>query len=389
MQVFKLCLNIIKKNLHIMLIYVIVFLAVSLIMSSSMTGTGKAGDISFTGKKVNVAFISEEESALIDGFKHELGKIANFVEIPDETEALQDALYFRKVSYIVRVPEGFSEGFMRSEDVRLEKTAVPNSADNIYIDLCIDKYFNTARLYVRNLKDISQEALARYLESDLAPAASVEMITNGEENNDHTYANYFYNFLAYSLLSVIILGMSSLIFVFNDRDLKMRNDCSPVKPGSINMQFILSNLLFTVSAWFVMVLLCFLFNFKNSLSMNTIYFLLSSFVFVFCCCGLSYFIGNLIKSKGAISAVCNIVTLGFCFISGVFVPQEYLGSFVLKVAGFTPTYWYVKANNEIAKLTEFGFQNVKPILSDLLIIMGFGLAFFVTALVVVKKKRYA
>ena len=50
MQVFKLCLNIIKKNLHIMLIYVIVFLAVSLIMSSSMTGTGKAGDISFTGK---------------------------------------------------------------------------------------------------------------------------------------------------------------------------------------------------------------------------------------------------------------------------------------------------------------------------------------------------
>jgi ABC-2 type transport system permease protein len=358
-------------------------------MSSSMTGTGKAGDISFTGKKVNVAFISEEESALIDGFKHELGKIANFVEIPDETEALQDALYFRKVSYIVRVPEGFSEGFMRSEDVRLEKTAVPNSADNIYIDLCIDKYFNTARLYVRNLKDISQEALARYLESDLAPAASVEMITNGEENNDHTYANYFYNFLAYSLLSVIILGMSSLIFVFNDRDLKLRNDCSPVKPGSINMQFILSNLLFTVSAWFVMVLLCFLFNFKNSLSMNTVYFLLSSFVFVFCCCGLSYFIGNLIKSKGAISAVCNIVTLGFCFISGVFVPQEFLGSFVLKVAGFTPTYWYVKANNEIAKLTEFGFQNVKPILSDLLIIIGFGLAFFTAALVVVKKKRYA
>jgi len=389
MQVFKLCLNIIKKNLHIMLVYVIVFLAVSLIMSSSMTGTGQAVDVFFTGKKVNVAFISKEKSALIDGFKDELAKIANFVEIRDETEALQDALYFRTVSYIIRVPEGFSEGFMRGEDVRLEKTAVPDSADNVYVDLCIDKYFNTAMLYVQNLKDISQELLVRYLKSDLAPAASVEMKINGEENNNHTYANYYFNFLAYSLLSVIILGMSLLILAFNNRDLKMRNNCSPVKPGSVNMQFILANLLFAVSTWFVMVLLSLLFNFKNSLSINTVYFLLSSFVFLLCCCGISFFIGNLIKSSGAINAACNIVTLGFSFISGVFVPQEYLGSIVLKIAGFTPTYWYVKANNEIAKLTEFGFQNVRPILSDLLIIMGFGLAFFAAALVAVKKKRYA
>jgi ABC-2 type transport system permease protein len=361
----------------------------SLVMSSSIAGAGQAENVSFTEKKVNVAFAGKEKSALIDGFKDELSKIANFVEIPDEYEALQDALYFRKVSYIIHVPEGFSEGFMRGENVRIEKTTVPDTADNVYVDLCIDKYFNTARLYVQNLKGISQELLVRYLKSDLTPAATVEMKIDGKENNNHTYANYYYNYLAYSLFSVIIFGMSIIILVFNNRDLKMRNNCSPLKTGSVNMQFILANLLFAVSAWFVMVLLCFLLNLKNSLSMNTVYFLLSSFVFVLCCCGLSFFIGNLVKSTGAISAVCNIVTLGFCFIGGVFVPQEFLGSFVLKIAGFTPTYWYIKANNEIAKLTEFGFRNVKPILSDLLIILGFGLAFFTAALVVVKKKRYA
>ena len=37
----------------------------------------------------------------------ELSRVANFVELPDETEALQDALYFRTVTYILRVPEGF------------------------------------------------------------------------------------------------------------------------------------------------------------------------------------------------------------------------------------------------------------------------------------------
>jgi len=98
-------------------------------------------------------------------------------------------------------------------------------------------------------------------------------------------------------------------------------------------------------------------------------------------------IGNTIKSKNAISAVSNVVSLGTCFISGVFVPQELLGETVLKIASFTPTYWYVKSNNTIANIPNMQMINTLPIFINILIIIGFTLTFLAISLVLVKQKR--
>jgi ABC-2 type transport system permease protein len=371
-----------------MLIYIIIFLVISLILSSTTTKEQQKQDTLFTQTKSNIAFISEENTPLIDGFKQELGRVANFMELPDEHEALQDALYFRSVSYILRVPEGFTESFMQGENVQLEKTIVPNSISNTYIDLFVEQYYNTARLYVEQMENISQESLVQHLKSDLAVSTSVELKTDNDHQANHNYAHYYFNYLSYSLLSVLILGMAALMLVFNNSDIKRRNASAPLSANSFNLQFIFAILLFTVSAWLIMITFCLLINFKNSLNVNTVYFIINSFVFAVCGAGISYLIGNLVKSRNAIPAVSNVLTLGLCFISGVFVPVELLGSSVLKIASFTPTYWFVKANNQIAQLAQFDIASVEPIFSSMLIQLGFALAFFTAALVVNKKRRF-
>ena len=63
------------------MIYVVVFLSVSLIMSANMNQDLQKM-VAFSPNKSYIAFISEEDSTLIDGFKEELGKIANFVSFP-------------------------------------------------------------------------------------------------------------------------------------------------------------------------------------------------------------------------------------------------------------------------------------------------------------------
>ena len=387
MQVFKLCMKIIKKHLPVLSIYVFVFVMVSLIMSANMASEQQK-ITSFNQRKTNVAFISEEDTPIIDGFKAELGTVANFVEISDTPDALQDALFFRSVSYILRIPEGFTTGFMNGEDVKIQKTVVPDSYSNIYIDLSIDKFFNTARLYVQNIKGISQEELVSNLKNDLAETSRVEVKTNGEKKENNNNLNYFFNYFSYSLLSVIIMGMTTLMLVFNKRDLKMRNGCSPISTTSMNLQFVMANLVFTFAAWLIMILLCMIVNFKSFFSPNTAYLVLNSFVFAFCCASISYLIGNLLKNEEAVSAVCNVIALGFSFISGAFVPQDLLGEQVLKIASFTPSYWFVKANNTIVRLSQFDFTHLKPVLSDMLIIVCFSVAFFAVALVIGKKQRY-
>ncbi|MGI5926679.1 MAG: ABC transporter permease [Thermacetogeniaceae bacterium] len=388
MPVFRLCLKILKKQLPIMLVYLIVFLVISLIMSSFLAKEQLQQDRLFTQAKSNIAFISKENTPLVDGFKQELGRVANFIELPDETEALQDALYFRSVTYILRVPEGFTDSFMQGENVQLEKTAVPDSISSTYLDLFIDQYFNTARLYVQQMENISQESLVQYLQSDLAVSAFVELKTIGDQPLNQNFANYYFNFLAFSLLSVLILGMGALLLVFYDTDLMRRNACAPLSSSSVNLQFILAILVFTILAWSIMVAFCLLFNYKNSLNLNTLYFVINSLVFAVCGTGISFLIGNLVKSHNAIPAVNNVVTLGLCFISGVFVPMELIADSVLRIANFTPTYWFVKANNQIAKLTQFDFANLEPIFTSMLIQLGFALAFFAAAVVANKKRRF-
>ena len=384
MPVFKLCMKIIQKNLSSMMIYVAVFLIVATLLSLNGSKVQEAG---FSQEKTNIAFLSEEDSPLIDGFQAELAKTANFVEVPDETEKLQDALFFRSVSYILRIPKGFTQSFMRGEDVRIEKTTVPNSVSNAYLDLNINQYFNTAALYVKTVPGITQEDLVRHLKADMESNTPVAMKADARPNTDNGFSANYFNYLAYALSSVLVLGISAIMLVFNDRDLSRRNFCSPQGAGKINFQFILANLVFTAVCWAVMVGFCFLFDHRNMMTRNTVYLVLNSFVFTLSMSSISFLIGNLLKNRGAISAVCNVVTLGPCFISGVFVPQEFLNSTVLKIASFTPTYWYVKANNQISSLAGFSFSSLSETYTAMLIEAGFAVAFFAVSMVVGKKKR--
>ena len=307
MQVFKLCLSIIRKNIPVLMIYVVIFVVISLFMSSYMTTTQQHRFPLHRIKRISLS--SGKSSPLIDGLIDELGKIANFIDLPDDPEALQDALFFGSVTLIIRVPTGFTENFMRDQSVTLKKMSVPDSIDNTYIDLSLNKYFSTAKLYVQNLVGLTQNDLVQHLKSDLAKTSVVVLMTNGFNPPDHTYSNYFFNYFSYSLLSIIILGMSTLMLVFNNRDLKLRNGCSPISSYSMNMQFILANLLFTFASWLLMVLLCLMVNYKTIFTSKYGLFPAKLLCFAFCCSSISFYRYHR-KSQNAISAVSNVVTLG-------------------------------------------------------------------------------
>jgi hypothetical protein len=81
------------------------------------------------------------------------------------------------------------------------------------------------------------------------------------------------------------------------------------------------------------------------------------------------------------------ISLCLAFISGIFIPQMYLGSSVLKVASFTPTYWYVKANNVLINVTSFRAGEIPQVFGYMAIETGFTIAIISIALVVSKRKR--
>lgn len=385
MQVYKAFFKIVLKNLNQIMIYVVLFIFQSVALANT---SAKSINTDFTETKVNIAFINQDtNSGLVEGLKDYLSKNAKIVGLPDDAQKLQDALFFREVEYIVRVPKGFSEGFIKGEAVQLEKTAVPGSTSSIFLDSVINKYLNTAKIYTGSMKNISEEQLLSYINKDMEQKTEVKMKTTVAEASNNEKRAYYFNYMAYALLSALILGVCSVMIVFNNTDLKKRNHCSPVKLRSINFQMILGNFSYAVIVWFAMVVTGLIMYGGYMFTGRGLLFLLNSFIFTLAALSISFLIGNAIKSKGAMSAAANVFALGTSFISGVFVPQALLGKTVLRIASFTPNYWYVKSNNSIANLSNFNMENLTPIFFNMLIVLGFAVAVLAMALVVIKQKR--
>lgn len=385
MIVFKTYFRIIKKQFVQLSIYLIVFMALAILFT--FIGSDKSVD-TFTQSKAKVAFINQgQDTVLIQGLKDYLSEHSIFVELGDNTVELQDALFFREVEYIARIPADFTKDFMPGKVVGIDKTTVSGSISGIYTDMLVNKYLNTARLYAKNYKGITQKELVEQVDKDLAIETKVEMKVFKGKAADSTATRSFYNFMPYVLINIIILGVSSIMMVFNDVKLKRRNLCSPVSNTSVNIQILLGNIVFSVSCWAFLVIISFILYRQDMFEMNALFFCINSLVLTLTILSMSFLIGILIRSKNAQAGVSNILSLGMCFLSGVFVPQEFLGENVLYIAKFLPTYWYIKANKAVSDLSNFNFDNIGPIISYMLIELGFAAAIISITLVLSKRKQ--
>ena len=386
MQVYKAYFKIIKKNIGQLSIYLIIFLLFAIIFGKVSTSPK---DTDFESTKVNISIINKDEnSKLISGLRDYLKENANIVDVGTSKEDLQDALFFREAEYIITIPKGFTKEILKgNKDINIEKTVIPNSTSEIYMDNLINRYLNTVKMYTSTIDNISQAKLVSNVNKDLSHTTDVKIKTyDNDYSNNASCANY-YNFFAYSMFAVLILGISLVMISFNNKDLKRRNLASALSMKNMNIQMVFANITYAVVVWFVMIIASFI-MFKNYMfTINGLLSLLNSFVFTLAALIISILISNLVTSRNALSAVVNVIALGSCFISGVFVPQQYLGDTVLSIAKFNPTYWYVKANDDIAILVNYSNENMRPIFMSMIIVLGFALAVYAVTLVVIKQKR--
>lgn len=383
MQVYKAFCKIINRIKGLLLLYIGIFLFFAVFLSS-IGGSQVSG---FAETKCSIAVINEDAGgAASRGLVEYLGQKASIADIEDDQEKLQDALFFRDIEYILRIPEGFSEGLLNGEKMLIQKTAVPDSTSAVYLDMLVNKYINTFALYAANT-DLDASEITVNTAADLEKETSVEMGEYEKKSTAAENCTLYFNYLAYSSFAILVLGLGEVIQIFNQTDLKRRNQCSPTRLRSMNMQILFGCLSLAFLTWLFLIVTSFIKYTDFMLTINGALMLANSFTFVVAALSISFLIANLLKSRNALSAAANVVTLGSCFISGVFVPQELLGDKVLTIASFTPTYWFVRNNSAIAGLIGRSYEDVLPILLNMLIILGFAAASLAISLVIIKQRR--
>ena len=117
------------------------------------------------------------------------------------------------------------------------------------------------------------------------------------------------------------------------------------------------------------------------------WFLLNSFLFLLVAGSIAFFIGNVAKSEIAITALTNVISLGMCFLGGVFVSLDVLNENVQRFSRFLPVWWYVRVCNMLGmRQGELNAADLSLIRQSFLIQGAFAAALLMVTLYIVKKR---
>lgn len=384
MQVYRAYFKIIRRNLPEISLYLGIFLLITILVVR--LGGDQSGP-ELGRARINIAYINYDQGALLaDRLGDYLQEHANIIDLSDDRESLQDALFFGKIKYVVKVPAGFSQSVLSGKnDVQLEKTSIESSASSVYLDFLINRYLSTASLYSRNMSGLNDAQLVDLVTATVNQHSDLEV--KKYPNPVSNLAKNFYILLVYGMLFAIFLGVTSFMLVFNHPDIKKRNLGSPLKRLNMNMQIVLGNLTYSMAVWLIMVGLSLLMLGGAAFNLHSVLLYVNSLCLTLVCLSISFLAGIFMQNLQVRSAVANVLGLGLCFISGVFVPQAFLGKTVSFIASFTPTFWYVKAVNDIEKLVLVNAANITPIINSMLIQLGFVAALLAVAMAVSRYKQ--
>ena len=118
-----------------------------------------------------------------------------------------------------------------------------------------------------------------------------------------------------------------------------------------------------------------------------IYYILNSLVMLLVALSISYLVGIITTNSNMLSGVVNVISLGMCFLCGVFVPLEYMNSGVKTVAKFLPVYWYETTNDMLVQFSHITGDVRTDVLQALGIQLVFAIAFVCIAMAFSKWKR--
>ena len=389
MKVFKVYFLIMRKKIPTLIIFLITY--IGLLVFYNIDFPANEGG-SFEDAKIRLSFLSYDitdegkNTEFVEGLKNYLSEYSEIVIIDDDKEKLEDAFFSEKIHYAVRIPSDFTKNFFEGNNAKIERMSISNLTQATYADMHINKYLNRARLYKRHMAGISEPLMVEKLRSDLSKNVDVEVSGEGFLLKEITSMTNHYNLLAYYLLFILTYGAGINMMAFNRSEIIKRNNCSPISMTNRNFQLLLANLTFAVFCWIIGILTSFIFYTEQIVSINSLLLVVNSFVLMLTTISISFFIGSNIKNKEAFYAITNVLVLGMCFLSGIFIPQDILGPKVIEIARFLPTYWFVKNNIEIQALSVISTENLLPIISQMLIILCFGIGVLIISLLISKLK---
>ena len=379
MIVFKTILKILNKLKGLIILYTVMLISVTLVNQTSDNVD------SFEEVKPSVIIVNNDKSK--NGVtNHFIKYLENHMEVKDidtgNEEKIDDALFYRDVSLVVYIPDGFGDDLLDSKDVSVEyKISVDKGSS--YGKMLVQNYFDSFNIY-NNYYD--GDELFDRLDNALNVDVNVEVKSKIDSNSLSRMARFF-NFLNYAILAGCVYSISMILASLKSENVRKRTIVSSYDYKKYNRIVLGACSIVIIGMWLLYMILALIIFKDLFISMNGLWYVINSFVFSLCSLCIGFLIGNITQNKGAISGIVNVVSLGSSFLCGCFVPFEFMPDYVIKIAHIFPTYYFVINNEALKVMDNFSLSSVSPLILNMGIVLIFGVCFVIITNYVSKKKQ--
>lgn len=379
MIVFKTILKILNKLKGLIILYTIMLISVTLVNQSSDNVD------SFEEVKPSVIIVNNDKSKS-NVTNHFIKYLENHMEVKDidigNEEKIDDALFYRDVSLVVYIPDGFGDDLLDSKDVSVEYK-ISGDKGSSYGKMLVQNYFDSFNIY-NNYYD--GDELFDRLDNALNVDVNVEVKSKLDTNSLSRMARFF-NFLNYAILAGCVYSISMILASLKSENVRKRTIVSSYDYKKYNRIVLGACSIVIIGMWLLYMILALIIFKDLFISMNGLWYVINSFVFSLCSLCIGFLIGNITQNKGAISGIVNVVSLGSSFLCGCFVPFEFMPDYVIKIAHIFPTYYFVINNEALKVMDNFSLSSVSPLIFNIGIVLIFGVCFVIITNYVSKKKQ--
>jgi len=375
MIVYKYFMKIALRHKFVIMGYSIIFLFLSI-----LNGTNTENDeLLFTETKLDIGIIDNMNSELSRNLVGYLTSKNNIVDTLEDEDYIKEQIFLQAVDGVIIIPNDFDKKVINKE----RAIQIYNSDREIgssYLQQQVEKYLIFANASYDNGKfDLKN------LNTALSQKADLEMIdTNKNLKNTGvtTWFKYYYNFVSYIIIAVYIAVIGLIMAEFKDEKIENRMNISSKQFLKYNRDIYLGQISLAAIITSIFILGSILLKGKYIGQVNLGKYVINTIVFSFAILCLTFLINNLTRNRFIINGISTVASLGISFISGVMVPQEFLGERVLSIAKFFPTYYFVQIN-------ERSINSLMDVKYEIFIQIIFGLTFLLLGLYFSKSKQKA
>ena len=391
MTVFKTFLKVLNKcKFSVILNTVILLIFAGVNMTTSDT------QMNFEATKPDILIVNQDVSiGITQNLTKYLEKNCEIIAIKDNEDAINDALFYRDVNYVIYIPQNYRQDVLKGENPEIQIKSTGDYQAS-YAEMLLARYVKVQNIYVEEFakqaddKTLAEEKLEKEIiekiNQTISKQTEIEM-TSKLDTTGLEKATFYYNFANYTLLAGAILVICLILSSFHEEKIRKRTIVSSMKYQKHNRILLLSNGLFALVLWLFYVLISFFVVGNVMFSMQGLIYIVNSFVFTLCALTIAVLVGNIVNNKNAMSGIVNVIALGSSFLCGAFVPVEWLPDTVLKIAHCLPSYWYIQSNEIVKTMEEFNLETLKPIMINMGVVLLFSIGFVIVTNLIARKKR--